>query len=207
VNSVHWYLDAATALQFYGTSGLGGWSMSLPDHELRARLISGDEGALAELYDSFGFSVFQQALRATSDRIAAQDITQEVFVYIWTHPSRYDPDRSNFRTWLRMIAYRRGVDWVRQEVARRRRELASGAPDIVPSPAELTDTTVGHAMIRRAVDALPDHQRRAIHLAYFEGHTFRRVAATLGIPEGTVKSRLRAGLAALKRRLAAEGMP
>jgi RNA polymerase sigma factor (sigma-70 family) len=181
--------------------------MSLPDHELRARLISGDEAALAELYDSFGLGVFQQALRATSDRIAAQDITQEVFVYVWAHPSRFDPERGNLRGWLGMIAYRRGVDWVRQEVARRRREIANAEPGTVPSPAELTAATVGHALVRRAVDALPDDQRTAIRLAYFEGHTFRRVAATLGIPEGTAKSRLRAGLAALRRRLAAEGMP
>ena len=181
--------------------------MSSAEHELRARLISGDEAALAELYDTFGFTVYQQALQATRDRIAAQDITQEVFVYIWAHPSRFDPDRGNLRAWLRMIAYRRGVDWVRAEVARRRREIANADRETVPTPAELTDATEGHALLRRAVDALPDHQRTAIRLAYFEGHTFRRVAATLGIPEGTAKSRLLAALAALKRRLAAEGMP
>jgi RNA polymerase sigma factor (sigma-70 family) len=181
--------------------------MSVPEHELRARLISGDEAALAELYDGFGLTVYQQALRATSDRTAAQDITQEVFVYVWAHPSRFDPDRGSFRAWLRTIAHRRGVDWVRQEVARRRREVATAEPDTVPNPAELATTTLGHAVLRRAVDALPDDQRTAIRLAYFEGHTFRRVAATLGIPEGTAKSRLRSALAALRRRLAAEGMP
>jgi RNA polymerase sigma-70 factor (ECF subfamily) len=181
--------------------------MSLPEHELRARLISGDEAALAELYDNLGSTVYQQALRATGDRTAAQDITQEVFVYAWAHPSRFDPDRGKLRTWLGMIAYRRGVDWVRQEVARRRREAGSAEPDAVLGPAELTITTWGHAMVRRAVDALPADQRTAIRLAYFEGHTFRRVATTMGIPEGTAKSRLRAGLAALRRRLAAEGMP
>jgi RNA polymerase sigma factor (sigma-70 family) len=181
--------------------------MSLPERELRARLISGDEAALAELYDGFGLSVYQQALRVTNDRIAAQDVTQEVFVYIWTYPSRFDPDRGSLRAWLHMIAYRRGVDWVRTEVARRRREIANADPATVPSPAELTDATEGHALVRRAVDALPDDQRTAIRLAYFEGHTFRRVAATLGIPEGTAKSRLRAGLAALRRQLAGEGMP
>ena len=181
--------------------------MSSTDHELRARLISGDEAALTELYDGFGLTVYQQALRVTNNRTAAQDITQEVFVYIWAHPSRFDPDRGELKTWLRTIAYRRGVDWVRQEVARRRREVANAGSETVPDPADLTDAAAGHALIRRAVDALPDHQRTAIRLAYFEGHTFRRVATMLGIPEGTAKSRLLAGLAALRRRLAAEGMP
>ncbi len=181
--------------------------MALPEHSLRARLISGDETALAELYDDFGSAVYNQALRVTSDRTAAQDITQEVFVYAWAHPSRFDPERGSLRSWLCMIAYRRGVDWVRQEVARRRREAASAEPDSVVGPAELAVTTLGHALIRRAVDSLPSDQRTAIRLAYFEGHTYRHVASTLGIPEGTAKSRLRSGLAALRRRLAAEGMP
>lgn len=181
--------------------------MSLPESELRARLISGEEAALAELYDDFGPMVYRQALRVTGDWAAAEDITQEVFVYVWAHPSRFDPDRGDYRAWLGMIAHRRGVDWVRRAVAQNRREAASADTDTVVGPAELAITSVAHALIRRAVDALPADQRTAVRLAYFEGHTYRHVATTLGIPEGTAKSRLRLGLAALRRRLATEGMP
>jgi len=181
--------------------------MSLPESELRARLISGEEAALAELYDSFGPIVYRQALRVTGDWAAAEDVTQEVFVYVWAHPSRFDPDRGDFRTWLGMIAHRRGVDWVRRAVAQNRREAASADPETVVGPAELAITSLAHALIRRAVDALPAEQRTAVRLAYFEGHTYRHVATALGIPEGTAKSRLRTGLAALRRRLATEGMP
>ena len=181
--------------------------MSLPERELRARLISGDEAALAELYDTHQCVVYRQALRVTGDWAVAQDITQEVFVYLWAHPSRFDPDRGDFRTWLGMLAHRRAVDRVRHDVAERRRERVSAEPEALPGPAELTVTTLLHQLIRRAVDTLPADQRAAIRLAYFEGHTYRHVATTLGIPEGTAKSRLRAGLAALGRRLAAEGVP
>lgn len=181
--------------------------MSLPEHELRTRLISGEESALAELYDDFGAVVYRQALRVTGNRTVAEDITQEVFVYVWAHPSRFDPGRGDFRTWLGMLAHRRAVDWVRREVARRRREVASADPDTVVGPAELAMTSLVHGLIRRAVEALPADQRSAVRLAYFEGHTYRHVATALGIPEGTAKSRLRLGLAALRRRLATEGMP
>jgi len=180
--------------------------MSLPERELQARLISGDEAALAELYNTHGSIVYRQALRVTGDWAAAQDITQEVFVHLWAHPSRFDPDRGEFRTWLGMLAHRRAVDWVRREVAKSRRERLDAQPEAVPGPSELALTALLRELIRRAVDALPAEQRAAIRLAYFEGHTYRHVAAALGIPEGTAKSRLRSGLAALGRRLAAEGV-
>lgn len=183
--------------------------MSLPEQQLRERLIAGDETALSELYDAFGATVYRLAWQVTRNWAAAQDVTQEVFVYVWEHPSRFDPNRGGMRSWLSVMAYRRGVDWVRREVAqqRHRQRAATDERDPAPLPGEQAITSWAHERIRRAVDALPADQRIAVRLAYFEGHTFRSVATALAIPEGTAKSRLRMGLAALRRRLGAEGLP
>src|SRR5262245_59285305 len=183
--------------------------MPLAEQQLRDRLIAGDEKALAELYDAFGPAVYRLAVKVTRDWTAAQDVTQEVFVYVWEHPSRFNPDRGELRSWLCVMAYRRAVDWVRREVTQQRRHerVATEDRDLAPPPGEQAITTWVHDLIRRAVDALPADQRTAVRMAYFEGHTFRSVAIALGIPEGTAKSRLRTGLAALRRRLGAEGLP
>jgi RNA polymerase sigma-70 factor (ECF subfamily) len=183
--------------------------MSLPEQQLRDRLIAGDETALAEVYDAFGAVVYRLASHVTRDWTAAQDVTQEVFVYVWEHPARFNPDRGGLRSWLSVMAYRRAVDWVRREVTqqRHRERAATDDRDPDPPPGEQAITSWSHERIRRAVEALPTDQRTAVRLAYFEGHTFRSVATALGIPEGTAKSRLRTGLAALRRRLGAEGLP
>jgi RNA polymerase sigma-70 factor (ECF subfamily) len=183
--------------------------MSLPEQQLRDRLIAGDETALAELYDVFGLVVYRLALRVTRNWAAAQDVTQEVFVYAWEHPSRFNPDRGGFRSWLGMMAYRRAVDWVRREATHRRQGQRAATEDRDPAaaPDELAVTSWVHDLIRRAVDALPAEQRVAVRLAYFEGHTYRSVATALGIPEGTAKSRLRRGLASLGQLLGTEDLP
>jgi RNA polymerase sigma factor (sigma-70 family) len=183
--------------------------MVLPEQQLRDRLVAGDDTALAEVYDAYGAVVYRVALQVTRDWTAAQDVTQEVFVYVWEHPARFDPARGELRSWLGVMAYRRAVDWVRREVTqqRHRDRAATDDHDPAPPPGEQAITSWAYDLIRRAVDALPADQRTAVRLAYFEGHTFRSVAIALGIPEGTAKSRLRTGLAALRRSLGAEGLP
>jgi RNA polymerase sigma factor (sigma-70 family) len=183
--------------------------MALPEQRLRERLIAGDEAALVELYDVFGTVVYRLALRVTRNWAAAQDITQEVFVYAWEHPSRFDPDRGLLRSWLGVMAYRRAVDWVRREATQRRQgqRAATEERDPAAAPDDMAVTSWLHDLIRRAVDALPAEQRIAVRLAYFEGHTYRSVATALGIPEGTAKSRLRRGLTTLGQLLGTEGLP
>jgi RNA polymerase sigma-70 factor (ECF subfamily) len=180
------------------------------DGGLRERLVAGDEAALAEAYDRYAPLAYGLALRVTGNWAAAQDVTQEVFVQLWEHPARFDPDRGNLRSWIGVIAHRRAVDWVRREVAHRRCAAgeAAGWNETAgePGPAETVLAAAVGALVRTAVEALPPPQRAAVRLAYFEGHTYRQVAAALGIPEGTAKSRLRLGLAGLARRLEAEGV-
>lgn len=165
------------------------------DFELKQRLIAGDESALAETYDLFAAQVFGLAARVTADKMAAEDVTQEVFLYIWEHPETFDPTRAPLRSWLCTLAHRRAVDWVRRTESRRRAtEVLAREP---MQFLEVEDGVLNDASsraVRDAVNVLPVEQRTVIALAYFEGMTHRQVAATLAIPEGTAKSRIRIGL-------------
>jgi RNA polymerase sigma factor (sigma-70 family) len=169
------------------------------------RLSGGDETALADLYDRYGGFVYGLAVRTLVDRHAAEDVTQDVFVYLWEHPERIEPGRGTLRGFLGTLTHRRAVDAVRRAERRRRREarVAREATD-VPDGAEAmlrADTT---GKVRTALEVLPEPQRQALELAYFNGYTYRQVADVLGIPEGTAKSRLRMALARIAKTLETE---
>jgi RNA polymerase sigma-70 factor (ECF subfamily) len=166
------------------------------ERSLARRLQAGDETALAELYDNYSGFVFGLARRILGDRGAAEDITQDVFVHIWQQPDRFDPTRGTLRAFLGTVTHRRAVDHIRREGARRRREVRVSTQ---PTPASEIDDGLLRGVtsdaVRAAVATLPDAQREALELAYYQGHTYRQVATALGIPEGTAKSRLRLALA------------
>jgi RNA polymerase sigma factor (sigma-70 family) len=174
--------------------------------EVCERLVAGDEAALGELYDEFSPLVYGLAVRVTRDWAAAEDITQEVFVRVWEDPQAFDPARGSWRGWLGTMTHRRAVDWVRRSAARRRHTADAAPPVAAPDPEETAVAGSVAKSVRAAVDELPVTQREAIHLAYFDGQTYRQVAETLGIPEGTAKSRLWLGLRRLAARLQAEGV-
>jgi RNA polymerase sigma-70 factor (ECF subfamily) len=171
---------------------------------LAARLAAGDDLALAEIFDRLASAVYDGALRVLGDDAAAQDVAQDVFVELWSHPARYDPAAGTLRTYLIVLARHRAVDLVRSElrrVARQERSyrLAPGQP--APSPCEEVMASQAAAAVRAAIRLLPDSQRRIVELAYFRGLTCREVADAVGIPEGTAKSRLRLALAKLETML------
>ena len=169
------------------------------ERRLVARIVAGDETALAAAYDTWSPFVYTLALRICRDRAVAEDVTQEVFLHLWEKADAFDADRSGLRTWLGMLTHRRSVDRVRREEARRRREDR----DHRRSPAagaDVEDRALGAVTAQelgRALTALPAEQRACVELAYFEGRTFKEVAEALGIPEGTAKSRIRLALAKL----------
>jgi RNA polymerase sigma factor (sigma-70 family) len=175
------------------------------DQEVCERLVAGDDAALRELYDELSPLVYGLAARVTRDWAAAEDITQEVFVRVWENPQAFDPARGTWRRWLGTMTHRRAVDWVRRSAARRR--SANAEPPIAAPDPEATAVAGSVAKsVQAAVDDLPAGQREAIRLAYFDGQTYRQVAETLGILEGTANSRLWHGLRRLAVRLQAEGM-
>ena len=177
------------------------------DDELHSRLVAGDERALAEIYGLFGKLVHGLAYRVTRDADAAGDIAQDVFGYLWERPLSYDPDRAGLRTWLAMLAHRRAVDWVRKE--QRLRVLATAeAHGRFESPGadETVETADTACRVRLIVQKLPEPLRVAVELAFYHDMTYREVAAELGIPEGTAKSRMRNALARIARALAEEGI-
>jgi RNA polymerase sigma-70 factor (ECF subfamily) len=174
------------------------------DALLVARLAAGDHLALAEVFDRLAPAVYSGALRVLGHDAAAQDVVQDVFVELWSHPGRYDPDAGSLRAYLTMQARHRAVDLVRSElrrVARQQRSsrLEPGQPD--SSPHDQVMAAEAAAAVRAAVEKLPESQRRIVELAYFKGLTCREAAKAAGIPEGTAKSRLRLALAKLETAL------
>jgi RNA polymerase sigma-70 factor, ECF subfamily len=174
------------------------------DALLAARLSAGDDQALAEVFDRLAPAVYGGALRVLGHHAAAQDVVQDVFVELWSHPGRYDPDAGPLRAYLTMQARHRAVDLIRSELRRVARQERSSRleptqPD--PSPHEQTMASETAAAVRAAIEMLPASQRRIVELAYFRGLTCREAAEAAGIPEGTAKSRLRLALAKLETML------
>jgi len=166
-----------------------------------------DEDALAELYRRHGGSLFNVALRVLSVRPLAEEVVQDIFTRLWHSPDRFDPARGSLRSFLLSQAHSRAIDIVRSETARRRRE--SSDADAVKTPYVLEDEAIGSAVgqeVRNVVDTLSKPEREAITLAYFGGHTYVQVASLLGVPEGTIKSRIRTGLARLRTALVEAGI-
>ncbi len=166
------------------------------------------EEALAEVYRRHAGAVFALARRLLSDRTLAEEIVQEVFLRLWNDPDRYDPDRGSLRSYLLAQCHGRAVDLIRAESSRRRREekenmlAAEAGYDL---EHEVWDMAVADK-VKAALRGLPDGERQAILLAYFGGHSYREVADLLDTPEGTVKSRIRAGLKRMRGDLAGVGI-
>lgn len=167
------------------------------DEELVRRVAAGDPAALASLYDRYAPLIYGLARRIVRDEGQAEDLVQEVFLRIWNRPQIYDRGRGTFRAWLVSVAHHLAVDILR----RRRREVSYQDKLAAPpadDPVEAAVNEVEGAAVRSLLGRLPPDQRRVIELAYFEGLTQREIAARLGEPIGTVKTRLRLGIMKLR---------
>jgi RNA polymerase sigma factor (sigma-70 family) len=175
---------------------------SLQDAQLVALVAERDGGALEALYDRYGKPAYSLARRIVADDLLAQDVVQEVFLSLWRDAGRFDPGKGSVATYLLALTHHRAVDVVRREENLRRRRTGDegliGEADPkadVQGEVELGDR---QQRVRRALKGLPDAQRQALALAYFGGYTQREVAALVGIPLGTVKTRMAAGMRKLK---------
>jgi RNA polymerase sigma-70 factor, ECF subfamily len=161
------------------------------------------EAALAEVYRRHGGAVHALAKRVLRSEPLADDVTQEVFLSLWREPERFDAARGGLRTYLLTLAHNRAVDVLRSESTRSLREERS-ARETARTGYDLErhawDLVLAE-QVHEALAELPDAERDAIRLAYFEGRTYREVASILGQPDGTVKSRIRTGLRRMRASL------
>jgi RNA polymerase sigma-70 factor (ECF subfamily) len=166
-----------------------------------ALVARGDEDALAELYDRVSRIAYGLALRVLRDERYAEDAVQEAFLQVWRRAATFRADRAKASTWILTLVHRRAVDLVRREERRQTDTLTEEATADVAS-TESTDEAAWLRFERERVQAalreLPDGQREALELAYYGGFSQSELAERLGVPLGTIKSRMFAGLTRLR---------
>lgn len=178
------------------------------DAQIMEGVRAGDGRAIAALYDRYHGLIFSLGLRMLNDREGAEELVQEVFLRAWRQAATYQPALGRLSTWLLGIARNLAVDELRRRGARPQRadgdsdiQLATLAAPESTDPAEQTSLAARRDEIRRALDALPAAQRQVMDLAYYGGLTQSEIAARLGEPLGTVKTRMRLGTQKLRDQL------
>jgi len=168
------------------------------DRALIERLIRRDEDALRTLIELCGKYVYGKALQILHEPQLAEEVAQDTLLVLWWHPERFDPSKGGVRSFLMGIARFKAIDAVRREQSVRSREgLLNEAESFFETPG--VDEEIDRAVVvRSAVSALPLTKREVIFLAFYKGLTYREVGEVLGVPEGTVKTRIRDSLLRLK---------
>jgi RNA polymerase sigma-70 factor (ECF subfamily) len=162
------------------------------------RLRARDPVAFEHLYDAYHRLVFGIALRMLSDTTMAEDLTQSVFMKIWTSPESFRD--GNFGAWLSRVTRNRALDVLRSRASRSEGEI----PADIPTESAIDDVVfakIDSQRVRTALAALPDEQRLLIEMGFFGGITHEAIARRTGIPLGTVKTRIRSGLRRLRGEL------
>ena len=174
----------------------------LSDEALVALVARGDEDALAVLYDRVGRIAYGIAYRVLRDERLAEDAVQDGFLAVWRSAAAFRAERAKARTWIVTLVHRRAVDVVRREERRRAEplDLADRQEPADSSGSAEDEAWLGfeRTRVQQALRALPDTQREAIELAYYGGYSQSELAERLGLPLGTIKSRMFAGLARLR---------
>jgi RNA polymerase sigma-70 factor (ECF subfamily) len=177
----------------------------LRDDQLVELVAQRDAGALEALYERYGRPAYSLARRILTDETLAQDVVQEVFLSLWRNAGRFDAGRGTVATYLLSMTHHRAVDVVRREENLRRWRTSDEGLEFEPDPKARVEDQVEaserRAEVRAALDELPAAQREALLLAYFGGYTQREVSALVGVPLGTVKTRMAAGMRKMKASL------
>lgn len=173
---------------------------------LMARVQHGDQDAFRDLYDHSVPIAHAVAVRTTRSPEHAAEVVQEVYLHVWQHAADFVPERGSVLGWMLMLVHRRAVDRVRSVTSSNLRDQrdADRAAATVPDVAELGLARLDALALRRAVGRLSSKQRDAVTLTYLQGLTVREAAVRLGIPGGTVKTRVRDGITALRGHLGAD---
>jgi RNA polymerase sigma factor (sigma-70 family) len=177
----------------------------LRDGQLVELVAEKDAGALEALYERYGRAAYSLARRILTDEALAQDVVQEVFLSLWRDARRFDAGRGTVATYLLSMTHHRAVDVVRREQKLRRWRTSDEGLELEPDPKARVEDEVElaerRAEVRTVLAELPTAQREALLLAYFGGYTQREVAALVGVPLGTVKTRMAAGMRRMKEAL------
>jgi RNA polymerase sigma factor (sigma-70 family) len=177
----------------------------LPDGQLVELVARRDAGALEALYDRYGRAAYSLARRILTEEALAQDVVQEAFLSLWRNARGFDAGRGTVATYLLSMTHHRAVDVVRREESLRRWRTSDEGLELEPDPKvrveEEVEASERRARVRAALAELPAAQREAVTLAYFGGYTQREVAALVGVPLGTVKTRMAAGMRKLREAL------
>ena len=164
-----------------------------------AALRAGDEGAMAALYDRYSSVVYGVALRVLRDTAAAEDVLQDIFLQLWRNPGMFDARRGARGAWLAVVARHRSID------ALRKQRPADELPETVAVNMDLEHGAARRRVvekIRAILQNVPQAQRSALEMAFFEGMTHSEIAEKTGEPLGTVKTRIRTALITLRKAFA-----
>ena len=175
------------------------------DNALIRRAAAGAHDAFAEFYDRWSGRLLALIVQILVDRAQSEEVLQEVFLEIWRSASDFSPDRGSARAWAVTMARRRAIDRVRSSQAAKNREdrWHDYLPDMDLTVQAVEDRIVGQE-VRRALDAVGEPQRSTLVMAYFTGLTHTEIARRTGVPLGTVKTRIRNGIARLRKEMGAE---
>jgi RNA polymerase sigma-70 factor (ECF subfamily) len=176
--------------------------------ELVRRIGAGDQGALSALYDGSSRLVYAVALRILNEPADAEEVTLDVYTQVWRSATTFDPDRGSVTAWLVALARSRAIDRVRSSSSRDRyEELVADFPETAASgddPEANASLRQQQGFVLTALRQLSADQRTAIHLAYFSGLSHNDISARLGVPLGTIKTRIRQGMIKLREYLSAQ---
>lgn len=185
--------------------GAGGRYVSLADEDLMELVAAGDARAFEVVFDRHSGPAFSLAFRICGRRAVAEDVVQEAFLSLWRAGGRYDRTRGSVRSWVLGSVHNRAIDMLRRNALREGQNVSDEGLADRFAAGERTDVEVERRersrVMRRALEMLPADQRQVIELAYFGGFTHTEIAALLKLPQGTVKGRMRLGLAKLRSTL------
>jgi RNA polymerase sigma-70 factor (ECF subfamily) len=167
------------------------------DATLVARTHAHDQGAFSTLYDRYSGIVYSVALRVVREPASAEDILHEIFMQLWRKPEQFESARGSLGAWLAVITRNRAIDFLR-------RQKPQDDPEEVylASPVDLqteVERNTAIEKVQQVLQSMPDAQRKAVEMAFFEGLTHTDIAAKTGEPLGTIKSRIRSALLAVRK--------
>lgn len=179
-------------------------TVQIPDADLLRAVAQGDEESLAAIYDRYRTILFGLLFRILGNRAEAEDVLQEVFVQVWQRARDFDENRGKAFTWLVTLARSRAIDRLRS-LGSRSRTIEAATKESADAVGDAVEDAINNErgeVVRAALKELPEEQRAALLMAYFDGFSQSEIAERTNTPLGTVKTRMRTGMTKLREVLA-----